>query len=211
MEKKQSIGVSPLQTTAGIAVQGGALLVKNSAGVYYELNLEGLNTLFIPGESAWTVDVIDNRVATATLTAAIGAAVGTEYSADIAVPSGEVWIINMIATTAPANDATGRANWNCRFSNLTQLVAGTNKGILETNRICLASQTEYYRVATGFMDDEGALGTENLLRANGLGIDLRVVGPATIQPYMITTTAAFTAAYAVTMKLFGRKVHKVTA
>jgi len=197
------------QQTAGVAVQGFALLVKDSSNNYYQLNAEGLNALMMLGESIWTEDILDARNANAEITVALGAVPGITYTDDIEVPSGEVWIVETLNLVAPADDATGTIVWNALISSFPLTALGATKGILSADRVPLASTTETIRVNDGFADDPGAYGTCNLPRNTGLGTQLRLVGPATVTLYGLTATAAFTAAYTVDLYLGGRKVHKV--
>ena len=208
---KGASNIMPQQVTAGVAAEGRVLLVRDSSNSYYELNLEGLNSLMMVGEWLWTTNIVDARNAAVTVTVPIATAAGLTFTGDVAVPAGEVWIIRSFSILAPANDATGTATWNVRIPTWPAATVGAN-GFFAVRRAPVASQTEFIVVDSGFADDSGAYGTENAgFRTAGLGVQLRIPGPATITFDVLTATAAFTAAYALTFTCLGRKVNKVTA
>jgi len=193
----------------GVAAQGFCLLVKDASNNYYQLNAEGLNALMMLGEALWTEDILDARNANAEVTVPLGTVPGLTFTDDIEVPSGEIWIVDTINLVAPADDATGTIVWNALCSGFPLTALGVAKGILSVDRVPLAAQTETIKIDTGFADDPAGYGVCNVPRNTGLGIQLRVVGPATITLFALTATAAFTAAYTVDLYLGGRKVHKV--
>ena len=211
---KQATAINPSQTT-GVAVNGAAILVKNASGVYYELDLEGLDALFIPGESLWVEDVVDLRNAFITRTIALGLAAITVYTDTITVPSGELWIIRSVNVTTPAVDATGIAAWNMSWPALS---TKTPVGYFTADRRLgtaasgtLGAGVEVINLETGESRDSiDVFAAANVLRANGLGCQLRLVGPTVITITTTTTAAAWTAAYTYTIALEGRKVRKVT-
>lgn len=193
----------------GVAVQGFALLVKDSSNNYYQLNAEGLNALMMLGEALWTTDILDERESLATVTVALGAPVGTAQTDDIDIPAGEIWYIQRFGLEAPANDATGAITWNMLVSQFPVVAAtGVNKGFFNAARVPIPTDTEQVEVESGNIDVLTAPGVLTD-RVAGLGKELRLIGPATVTLATITNTAAFTAAYVVNLILYGRKVHKV--
>jgi len=208
--------IAPQQVAAGVAAEGGVLLVRDSSNSYYELNLEGLNSMMIPGEWYWTTDVVSGLNAGFTRTIPIALAAITVYTDTITVPAGEVWIIESICCTTPVVDATGVASWNFGWPGMSTLTTGgyfdvaRRLGTAATG--ALGAGTEFINVATGEARDTiDVFVAANILRANGLGTQLRLVGPLVLTFTTTTTVVAWTAAYTYAIFLRGRKVNKVTS
>ena len=227
------------QTTTsylGVAQTGVVLLGRSPSGTYYELNLEGMNAGFIPGEWLWTEDKLDSRTALAQVTmsdvAGEGGNVDDTVSDDIDIESGEVWVISDFTITGTAAQAVGVMKYNVLVSSLPS--TNGSKAWFTTDRTCPDARTEIFHIDEGFMEyacdivgveyawaaDDGAYSETPTCKTvtpgwckeylGELGCDLRIVGPATIT-LKCTATTAFAAAEEQTCSLncHGRKVNKV--
>jgi hypothetical protein len=211
MEQK---GVAPLQvggvTPLGAAPQGAVLLVRDPVtNKYYELALDGLNSLFIPGEIAQTIDKLDSRNAKAEVVfndaAGSGGTLGDILTDVVSIPDGEVWIISDFGVTGTAEQTIGRAKYNIRVSSFPK-VDSVDKAYLAADRAVPNAATEVIYIRDGILravpDGETFIG--------GLDIELRIVGPATITLVGILTVAFDTGEeQTLTLVLYGRKVHKL--
>jgi len=212
----KSTGISPMQVAAGVAAEGGVLLVRDSSNSYYELNLEGLNSMMMPGEWLWTTDVVDARNASFTRTIPLAIAAITVYTDTITVPAGEVWIISEIHIVRPVVDATGAAALNFTWPGMSTLTPGFfAAGAVLGPGAALAADTEIINVADGTSRVLAAVLSTTIVAARrcSLGTDLRLVGPLVLTFLTTTNAVAFTtgAGYIFTVSLHGRKVNKVTA
>jgi hypothetical protein len=206
MEQK---GVAPLQVGGvvplGAAPQGAVLLVRDPAtNKYYELALDGLNSLFIPGEWLEAIDKVDSRNAKAEVVfndaAGTGGTLGDILTGVVSIPDGEVWIISDFGVTGTAQQTTGRAKYNIRVSSFPK-VDSVDKAYLATDRAVPDAATEVIDIDKGLVDSTFI---------GGLDADLRIVGPATITLVGIVTVAfASGEEQTLTLVLYGRKVHKV--
>jgi hypothetical protein len=201
-------GVSPLQAglPVGFGVPGVALVVRGLAGGYQTLNLEGLESIFIPGEYLQVVDKLDSRNASAECTvndeAGTGGEVGDIVSKKIDIPAGEIWIISDFGVTGTAEPTTGRAKYNIPVS-IFPKIDGNDKPYLPEDRSVPNATTEIIDIY------EGKIGETYI---GELGCFLRIVGPASITLKVTVATAfAVDETQDVTLVLYGRKVHRVVS
>lgn len=201
----------------GVAVQGFALLVKDSSNNYYQLNAEGLNALVMLGESMWTEDILDERTAQATILAPVGTALGVALDDEIEVPAGEVWFVNTLAFVVPALGAgEGDFNLNALISSFPPVAAtAVDKAFLSVPLYVtnggLANTTYKVDVATGLIRDIAAVLGDTIIarKTPGLGTELRLVGPATVTFTAVVTELVAVNPITMNLNLYGRKVHKV--
>lgn len=198
-------------TALGVAAQGSVLLVRDATGNYYELILEGLNAMFIPGEWVWTTDKLDSRnaqVAIAlTAVAGNGGVLADVVVGVIAIPTGEVWIVSDFDVVATAVGAPGACTYNILVSSLPKTAAGTDKAWLDANHATPDGTRELINISDGHTYSaawvkDGYIGE--------LGCQLRILGPASITLALLTTVA-FTGVQTqtITLTCMGRKVNKL--
>ncbi len=191
--------VSPSDVTAGQALNTlGVLPIGNykGAAAFWDLD-KGVVQPLIHAESLHNLGVIDGRLEDydlQTITIPNAAAVGAVVTEELTVPAGQVWFINFVELTTPA-DAGGRANINWRCDLWTDPVAAAAAGQLAT--------------AVGYADIAGNTWWDEFhsaapfMAVTGKNYPLRLPAGTIITFQATNTIAIATGAMAGTGRLFG--------
>ncbi|MCX7912300.1 MAG: hypothetical protein N2506_04990 [Dehalococcoidales bacterium] len=170
----------------------------NSRGVWVGLPLQALTEALVAAEAKHALDRIDDRDAVqATITD--GSEVGTVKTVSIEVPSGEVWFINRIVVTSPAESSTGTGDIvrvNVRISRWAYPDSRSGSSANENGRA-------YWSAAKG--SASGGEYTINFAAQGELGEELRLVGGDKITLEATLTGAEAGADLTATLTPYGRK------
>ena len=166
------------------------------AAAFWDLD-KGVVQPLIHAESLHNLGVIDGRLEDydlQTITIPNAAAVGAVVTEELTVPAGQVWFINFVELTTPA-DAGGRANINWRCDLWTDPVAAAAAGQLAT--------------AVGYGDIAGNTWWDEFhsaapfMAVTGKNYPLRLPAGTIITFQATNTIAIATGAMACTGRLFG--------
>jgi len=191
--------VTPSSATGGVAQnQLGFLPIGNykGAAAFFDLN-KLVNEPLVNAEQLHILGILDGREEDydlQTITIPNAAAVGTIVTENLTVPSGQVWLINAIGLTSPA-DAGGRANINWRCSLWTDRLAAAATGQLFT-------ALGYAAALGGAWFDEFHSGAP-FIGVNNKNFPLRLPAGTVITFQATNTVAIATGAMACTGALYG--------
>ena len=170
------------------------------SGRWVGLPIQALVEALVQAESKYALDRIDDRDGVQA-TIPNGSAVGTEVTASITVPSGEVWFLNRLVVTSPADSGAGEiVTVNVRISKWQAPDSRTGTAINDAGRSYWANAQGTTAADTYTID----------LPAQGeLGEELRLFAGDTITLVATLTTAAAGADLTATLKPYGRKAKRL--
>lgn len=180
---------------------------------YRVVNLDFVRKALEGAENTVIVDKLDGRNAAATVTIPASAILGRVLTAEITVPTGEIWLISDISfdCEVAVGAGDGEAAFNVLISSYPQTPAGTFKPHLPAN-IPLPIDAEDARVdilnvVNGWLTDHEKV----IISYQGeLGIELKLKGGDKVVLYVIVTEAyAIAVTQAIVMTLYGRKGRKI--
>lgn len=174
----------------------------NKEGVWKALPLQAFTEALVVAESKHALDRIDDRDAVSAKIAS-GSEVGAQATASIEVPSGEVWFLNRLVLTSPAESSGGHGDIvkvNVRISRWAFPDSRTGTTTNENGRA-------YWSAAKG----SASLDTYTIdLPAQGeLGEELRLFGGDKITLEATLTGANAGADLTATLTPYGRKAKRL--